>query len=143
MGKYLDIKVGKKLKIFRGKSGADWFFFSFTPYEKNEKGDYIYGQEYVININNYKEVNYTLNDGDSVEIAAINSVTAEDNTYTSKKDNKTYTKKLIKVGIDIVIKDSNNNQNNEVNYGIYNNGNSDDSSNNPNDLESDYEIPNF
>ena len=60
MAKYLDLKLGKKLKIYRfntgvGQNGA-WAFFSYTPYEKNPDESITYGQEYTIVISNIDDV---------------------------------------------------------------------------------------
>ena len=117
MGKYLDIKIGKEIKLFRFASGSKqdgsrWALFSFTPYEKNDKGDYIYGQEYTIFINNINDVNYQLRDGDKVEITNIYSVSAEDNTYKGK-DGIQHTKRVIKVVVDIRINNQVNDSNNQ------------------------------
>ena len=107
MAKYLDLKVGKKLKIYRfntgtGQSGT-WAFFSYTPYEKNPDGTTTYGQEYTIMISNINNVQFELKDGVSVEVEKINSVTADFQKYTSKKTGKEESKTVIKVAIDIVI----------------------------------------
>ena len=106
MAKYLDLKIGKKLKIYRfntgvGQSGT-WAFFSYTPYEKNPDGTTTYGQEYTIIISNIDKVNFALRDGDTVEVAKINSVTADFQKYNSKKTGKQESKTVIKVAIDIV-----------------------------------------
>lgn len=126
MSKYLDIKVGKKLKVFRYKEGTNknnekWALFSFTPSEKDDKGNYIYGQEYTISIRNISEINYALNDGDFVEIVAINSVTANDSTYTSKQTKQTINKRVIVVSVDISLNDNSfdNNYNQQPNNNQY------------------------
>lgn len=118
MAKYLDLKIGKKLKIYRFNTGygqnGTWAFFSFTPYEKNQDGSTTYGQEYTIMISNIDNVNFELKDGVSVEIEKINSVTADFQSYTSKKTGKQESKTVIKVAIDIktTADVANNNQQN-------------------------------
>lgn len=120
MGKYLDIKIGKSLKLYRlatgirQSDGKRWGLFSYTPFEKTDKGDYIYGQEYTIFMDNLPD-NMVLKDGDMVEVANILSVSAEDNTYTGK-DKVQHTKRVIKVVIDIKLKDNNNNNYTNNNY---------------------------
>lgn len=116
MGKYLDIKIGKKLKLFRlatgvRQDGNRWGLFSYTPFEKTDKGDYIYGQEYTIFMNNLTN-DISLKDGDMVEVANILSVSAEDNTYKGK-DGVQHTKRVIKVVIDIKLNDDVNYQMND------------------------------
>lgn len=143
MGKYLDIKVGKKLKLYRLATGTKqdgnlWGLFSYTPFEKKDNGDYIYGQEYTIFMNNL-ESGMNLKDGDFVEVANILSVSAEDNTYKGK-DGVQHTKRIIKVSIDIKIENkTNENLNENTQYGIYDNTKED----NPAIADSDYELPNF
>lgn len=105
MPKYLDLKVGKKLKVFRFKCGdgqsGKWGFFSYTPYEKNQDGSTTYGQEYSIVISNLANVQFAIKDGDSVEIERINSVTADFQSFTSKTNNQKINKTVIKVAVDI------------------------------------------
>ena len=125
MAKYLDLKVGKKLKLFRlttgiKQDGNRWGLFSFTPFEKTDKGDYIYGQEYTIFINNLtNEMN--LKDGDFVEIANIISVSAEDKSFKTK-DGVQHNKRVINVTVDIKANENqvNNNQSNNYQPNNYN-----------------------
>lgn len=110
MAKYLDLKLGKKLKIYRfntgvGQNGA-WAFFSYTPYEKNQDGSTTYGQEYTIVISNIDDVQFELKDGVSVEIEKINSVTADFQTYTNKQTKQKVNKTVIKVAVDIKVSDA-------------------------------------
>lgn len=134
MGKYIDIKIGKKLKLYRFACGykqdqTRWALFSFTPYETDQKGNTFYGQEYTIFIDNINNVNRALQDGDIVEISSINSVSSKDNTYTGK-DGQQHTKRVIQVGVNIVIDNQNVNNNNNMNnnnvqYNNYNNSQND------------------
>ena len=105
MAKYLDLKLGKKLKIYRFNTGVgqngSWAFFSYTPYEKNPDGSTTYGQEYTIVISNIDDVQFELKDGVSVEIEKINSVTADFQSYTDKKTKQKVNKTVIKVAVDI------------------------------------------
>lgn len=146
MAKYLDIKLGKEIKLYRLNTGTKqdgnkWALFSYTPYEKNDKGDYIYGQEYTMFINNINDVNYQLNDGDKIVVDKILSVSAEDNYYKDKNGKEQH-KRVIKVTIDIEIKGNNNNQNN-----IQQNEFDNQSSSQENDFsaisDGGYEFPNF
>lgn len=106
MAKYLDLKVGKKLKIYRFNTGSgqngNWAFFSYTPYEKNQDGSTTYGQEYTIQIANIDNVQFELKDGVSVEVDKINSVTADFQSYKSKQNGQMVNKTVIKVSVDIV-----------------------------------------
>ena len=120
MSKYLDIKVGKKLKVYRYREGQSnygkWALFSYTPYEKNDKGDVKYGQEYSILIANIEDVSKRLSDGDLVEIASINSVSANDTSYKDKTTGMTINKRVISVSVNIVVDNNsqyNNNNSNE------------------------------
>lgn len=143
MAKYLDIKIGKKLKLYRlatgtKQDGTMWGLFSYTPFEKTDKGDYIYGQEYTIFMNNL-ESGMNLKDGDFVEVANILSVSAEDNTYKGK-DGVQHTKRVIKVVVDIKLdNNSNNNTNDNVNYNNYNEVKDE----NPAISSGNYDLPDF
>ena len=105
MSNYLDLKVGKKLKVYRFKWGTTqngmWGLFSYTPYEKNQDGSTTYGQEYSIMIANIDKVKFSIKDGDSVEIEKINSITADFQSYTSKTTKQKVNKTVIKVSVDI------------------------------------------
>ena len=105
MANYLDLKVGKKLKVYRFKCGTSqngsWGFFSYTPYEKNQDGSTTYGQEYSIIISNIADVTFQIKDGDSIEVEKINSVTADFQSFTSKQTNQKINKTVIKVAVDI------------------------------------------
>ena len=105
MAKYLDLKIGKKLKIYRLNTGVgqngSWAFFSYTPYEKNQDGSTTYGQEYTIMISNIDNVQFVLKDGVSVEVEKINSVSADFQSFTSKQTGQKINKTVIKVGVDI------------------------------------------
>lgn len=149
MGKYIDIKLFKKIKIYRFSSGVKqdggrWALFSYTPYEKDEKGNVMYGQEYTIFIDNIDNVNRTLKDGDTIEVKSINSVSAKDNTYKGK-DNVQHTKRVIQVSIDIVIDNNMPNNNNSFNngYNIPQGNNNQNEDNNPPVFEGGYDMPNF
>lgn len=145
MGKYIDIKVGKKLKLYRFASGfkqdqTRWALFSFTPYETDQKGNTFYGQEYTIFIDNINNVNRALQDGDMVEIASINSVSSKDNTYKGK-DGQQHTKRVIQVAVNIVINNQNVNNNNNAQYNNYNDSQED---NTPPVFDGDgYNMPSF
>lgn len=107
MAKYLDLKVGKKLKVYKfnwgnSQNGA-WALFSFTPYETDEKGNTTYGQNYTIIISNYSQLNCAIGEGDMVEIDKINSVTTEYTSYKSKATGQMVNKTVVKVAIDIKI----------------------------------------
>lgn len=149
MSKYLDIKVGKKLKVFRYKEGTNrnnekWALFSFTPSEKDDKGNYIYGQEYTISIRNISEINYVLHDGDFVEIVAINSVTANDSTYTSKQTKQTINKRVIVVSVDISLVGNDNPFDNNYNQQPNANNNGNNNNQYPPVFENtDIDIPDF
>lgn len=110
MAKYLDLKLGKKLKIYRFNTGVgqngSWAFFSYTPYEKNPDGSTTYGQEYTIVISNIDDVQFELKDGVSVEIEKINSVTADFQSYTNKQTKQKVNKTVIKVAVDIKVSDA-------------------------------------
>lgn len=112
MAKYLDLKVGKKLKIFRLKSGTNqkgnWAFFTYTPAEKDQNGNYIYGQEYTIIVNNVDKL-CQLQDGMQVEIESIISVTAEYQSYTSKQTNQKINKMVMKVTANLKTDNQQNN----------------------------------
>lgn len=150
MGKYIDIKVGKKLKLYRFASGykqdqTRWALFSFTPYETDPQGNTFYGQEYTIFIDNINNVNRVLQDGDMVEIASINSVSSKDNTYKGK-DNQQHTKRVIQVAVNIVINNQNVNNNNNMNNNNvqYNNYDNSQNDNTPPVFDGDgYNMPSF
>jgi len=150
MAKYLDLKVGKKLKVYKfncgnGQNGA-WGLFSFTPYETDDKGNTTYGQNYTIIISNYAQLNCFLRDGDSVEIDKINSVTTEFTSFKSKTTGQNVNKTVVKVAVDIKVPQmTNNNQQQPNNY--YQQPNNNQFSN-PNEEsyygnEDDYDMPNF
>ena len=145
MAKYLDIKLGKEIKLYRLNTGTKqdgnkWALFSYTPYEKNDKGDYIYGQEYTFFINNINDVNYQLNDGDKITVDKIYSVSAEDSSYKDKNGKQQH-KRIIKVVIDIEIKGNSNNQN-DMQQNTNNNESSQEEFNYP-ISDNGYEFPNF
>lgn len=143
MGKYLDLKVGKSLKLYRyaegrRQDGQKWGLFSFTPAEQDDKGNTYYGQEYTIFINNINDTDRNFVEGDKVEIANIISVTAEDNSYKDKSGQQRH-KRVIRVVVDIVLNNNNNNNNSNSN-------NKQNNSNNTNNIQienSSYEMPNF
>lgn len=140
MAKYLDLKVGKKLKIFRFKCGQNqngqWALFSYTPAEKDQNGNYVYGQEYTIVIGNIDKFNYRLQDGMQVEIESITSVTAQYQEYTNRAGIK-----VTKTVMNVVVNLKNENQQNIQNP----------PSQNPNDFNSfdnnnnfgGYDMPDF
>ena len=140
MGKYLDLKVGKKLKVFRFNSGSGqygkWALFSFTPSEKDDKGNYVYGQEYTIIIDNFNEINYQLQDGMQVEIASINSITAEIVSYKNNKG-ENVNKTVMKVKVNLKVESFSNQQQQ------YSNQNSNDFNSYGGGFGGDYEMPNF
>lgn len=144
MSNYLDIKIGKKLKLFNFKRGGqgenEWAFFNFTPYEAQANGTKVYGQKYMIIIKNIGSFGGEFHDGDSVEIAAIHSVTAEDSTY--QKNGQNITTRVIKVAVDIKIEENNHNE------ALNNNYNSNNNKNNQQEYDTsfandDYDVPQF
>lgn len=139
MAKYLDLKVGKKLKIYKYNSGTgqygNWAFFTYTPAEKDQNGNYVYGQEYTIIIGNIDSFKYQLQEGMQVEIESINSVTAEFQSYTSKQTNQKVNKTVIKVAVNLKVENMNQ-QTQQQNPGFNN-------SNDFNGFGGGYDMPNF
>ena len=140
MAKYLDLKVGKKLKVYKYKSGTsqngNWAFFTYTPAEKDQNDNYVYGQEYTIVINNIDSFRYQLQEGMQVEIDSIISVTADFQSYTSKQTNQKINKTVIKVAVNLKVENMNQQQVQEQNPGFNN-------SNDFNGFGGGYDMPNF
>ena len=148
MSNYLDLKIGKKLRLYNFRSGVGtnnqkWGLFTYTPYENLADGSYKYGQKYSIVIDNIGNTNRDFKDGDSVIVANIKSVTAVDSDY--QKNGTTIHDRFIKVVVDIKIdNNSNTNTNNNTNS-IYNNNNSlpEEQTYDNSFANDDYDVPTF